>query len=193
MKKLLFAAALLLSTLGVNAQRETGTFSVQPKVGITLANLTGGESNYKVGAIAGAEFEYQACPVVGVSFGALYSMQGAKAKEGDVKMNLDYINIPILANFYLAKGFALKAGIQPAFNVSNKVKAEGISLDWNKAFEGTGAEVKTFDFSIPVGLSYEISDFVIDARYNIGLTKITDLDTNKNSVFQLTVGYKFDL
>ena len=97
------------------------------------------------------------------------------------------------ANFYVAKGFALKAGIQPAFNVSSKVKADGVSLDWNKFFKDTDGEIKTFDFSIPVGASYQISDFVIDARYNFGLTKLTSLSDSKNSVFQITLGYKFNL
>lgn len=191
MKKLLFVAALLLSTLGINAQRATGTFSVQPKVGMTLANLTKGNGDVKVGAIAGAEFEYQVHPIVGISFGALYSMQGSK--NDDVKMNLDYINVPILANIYVVKGLALKAGIQPAFNVSNKVKSDGVSVDWNKYFSGSDVEVKTFDFSIPVGASYEFSDFVIDARYNFGLTKIMNASDSKNSVFQITLGYKFNL
>lgn len=136
-------------------------------------------------------FVFMKSNVVGISFGALYSMQGSKAD--DVKLNLDYINIPILANFYVAKGFALKAGIQPAFNVSNKVKSDGVSVDWNEYMGGTDAEIKTFDFSIPVGASYEISDFVIDARYNFGLTKVAKAFDSKNSVFQLTVGYKFDL
>lgn len=191
MKKLLFVAALLLSTLGINAQRAARTFSVQPKVGMTLANLTKGNGDVKVGAIAGAEFEYQVHPIVGISFGALYSMQGSK--NDDVKMNLDYINVPILANIYVVKGLALKAGIQPAFNVSNKVKSDGVSVDWNKYFSGSDAEVKTFDFSIPVGASYEFSDFVIDARYNFGLTKIMNASDSKNSVFQITLGYKFNL
>ena len=118
-------------------------------------------------------------------------MQGSK--NDDVKMNLDYINVPILANIYVVKGLALKAGIQPAFNVSNKVKSDGVSVDWNKYFSGSDAEVKTFDFSIPVGASYEFSDFVIDARYNFGLTKIMNASDSKNSVFQITLGYKFNL
>ena len=64
------------------------------------------------------------------------------------------------------------------------------SVDYKDDFE-------KFDLSIPIGLSYEFSDFIIDARYNLGLTKIIDdreilEDSNKakNSVFMLTVGYK---
>ena len=50
---------------------------------------------------------------------------------------------------------------------------------------------------MPIGLSYEFYNFVIDARYTFGLTKIFDekeinLDS-KNLTFQLTLGYKFTL
>ena len=42
---------------------------------------------------------------------------------------MDYVNIPILANFYVAKGFAVKVGIQPGFLVNDKVKvsSNGVS------------------------------------------------------------------
>ena len=64
--------------------------------------------------------------------------------------------------------------------------------DWEE-FDVSGTDgLKKFDFSIPLGLSYEISDFVIDARYNLGLTNINDNDLGKakNGVIMLTVGYK---
>ena len=56
-------------------------------------------------------------------------------------------------------------------------------------------QCKKVDFSIPVGLSYEYQSFVLDARYNIGLTKTVKdaAEKTKNSVFQITVGYKFAL
>ena len=55
--------------------------------------------------------------------------------------------------------------------------------------------MKTLDFSIPLGLSYEFSDFIIDARYNLGLTNIFDTSSVnvKNGVIMLTVGYKIPL
>ena len=54
-------------------------------------------------------------------------------------------------------------------------------------------EVNTFDFSIPVGISYEYMNVCLDARYNIGVSKIADGDSGRNSVFQITLGYKFKL
>ena len=50
---------------------------------------------------------------------------------------------------------------------------------------------ETFDLAIPVGLSYEISDFVIDARYNFGTSKIYKGGAKcKNSVIMVTLGYR---
>ena len=56
---------------------------------------------------------------------------------------------------------------------------------------------KKVDFSIPVGVSFEYANVVVDFRYNIGLTKIyksvlNDINS-RNKVFALTVGYKLDL
>lgn len=57
--------------------------------------------------------------------------------------------------------------------------------------------MKKFDLSIPMGLSYEFRNIVLDARYNFGLTKMFDMDkvdlNSKNLAFQLTLGYKFTL
>lgn len=186
MKKFLMAVAMIATSLTASAQYEAGSISLKPLVGINMANLTNSGGDMKVGFAAGAELGYQLDDKFLLTGGLIYSQQGSK-DEG-VKINLEYINVPLLANYYVAKGFAIKAGIQPAFRVKSSVKAGGVEVD------GDGA--KDFDFSIPIGLSYEISDFVIDARYNWGLTKVVDVeegDAVKNSVFQITLGYKFGL
>lgn len=196
MKKILAIAALAFSTLGVSAQHAVGSLSIQPKVGLSLADLTKADDcDLRVGAVFGAELEYQMDDLVGISVGALYSMQGAKGSEtiegvkADATIKLDYINVPIMANFYVAKNFAFKVGIQPGFNVSHKAKAEVSGMSAEADIPG----VKTLDFSIPLGLSYEYNNFVLDARYNIGLTNWMDDVKSKNSVIHITLGYKFDL
>ena len=183
MKKFMMMVAMAFATLTASAQAEAGTVSLKPLVGITVANITEGNGDAKVGLAAGAELGYQLNESFAVTAGAIYSMQGAKS-EG-VKLNLDYINIPILANYYITKGLAVKAGIQPAFKVKSEAKVDVVSVDMDG--------FKSFDLSIPVGLSYEVSDFVIDARYNWGMTKVLEGFDSKNTVFQFTVGYKFAL
>ena len=78
-----------------------------------------------------------------------------------------------------------------------KVSQNGVNaeVDLEKSFKAAGIDAKLnkVDVSIPMGVSYEFSNINIDARYNLGLTKIIDQDNSKNSVFQITVGYKFAL
>ena len=184
-------AAMMLMGMGAFAQNEVGQVTLQPKVGMNLATITGdGDQKMKVGLLAGAELEYGIAENFGLDFGVLYSMEGCRFKEDgmdkSLKYNLDYINIPILAQFYPAKGFAIKAGVQPAFNVRHKVSYDGDSAD----LDG----IQSFNFSIPVGLSYEYQCFVLDARYNIGITKLVkDADQGRNSTFSISIGYKFAL
>lgn len=191
MKKLFLMAVMALATVSSFAQHAVGSFTIQPKIGLSLANVTKGDGDIRVGAVAGAEFEYQVSDIFSLSAGALYSMQGCKGEvEGiDATVKLDYLNIPILANVYVAKGLAVKLGIQPGFNVTSKVSAENGGTKVSTELDG----IESVDFSIPVGLSYEINNFVIDGRYNLGVSKIMDGSDSKNSVFQFTLGYKFAL
>ena len=119
-------------------------------------------------------------------------MQGCKYEESgvDVTLKNDYINIPVLANVYVAPGLALKAGIQPGFKVNSKAKVKAGNTSVTKDLEDS---FKSFDFSVPVGISYEYMNVCLDARYNIGVTKVMEDTDSKNSVFQLTLGYKFSL
>ena len=195
MKKTLLVAAMMLSSVAMFAQHAVGSITVQPKVGLNLANFTKSEGDIRVGLAVGAEFEYQVTDMVSISAGALYSMQGAKGTEVVNGINtpatakLNYINIPIMANVYVAKGFAVKLGIQPAFKISSSLEGKANGIKASKDID----EIKSFDFSVPVGASYEFNNFVVDARYNWGLTEIIKESSAKNSVFQITLGYKFDL
>lgn len=196
MKKLFLMASLMMLSLGAFAQFAPGTLSIQPKVGLNIANVTDSEgADPRLGLVAGAEFEYQVTDMFSLSAGALYSMQGAKEDESGVTstLKLDYINIPILANVYVSKGLAVKLGLQPGFNISSKISAKSggnsVSIDAADA----GFDIKSLDLALPIGLSYQFDNFVIDGRYNFGLTKLVDGDSSKNSVFQITFGYKFAL
>ncbi|MBO1363407.1 PorT family protein [Prevotella sp. A2931] len=205
MKKLCFMACLLMAAVSSFAQHKVGAVTIQPKLGINMASMSNfEESDPRFGLVAGAEFEYQASSMVSLTAAALYSQQGLKASDnglnGTIKM--DYLNIPILANVYVVKGLAVKLGLQPGILVNDKVKvsANGVSAEVGikKALQNAGvtdAKVNSFDLSLPVGVSYETNNIVFDARYNLGLINAISGggDSTKHQVFQLTVGYKFDL
>ena len=192
MKKLLLMAAVMLSSVGAFAQHAVGSFTLQPKVGINIANITNNSDAGKarVDFAGGLEGEYQATDIFSLSAGLMYSRQGYKAKDNVAGLSgkdwkPSYLNVPVLANVYVVPGLAVKLGVQPGFMV-------------DKDKDGYKGEVNTFDLSIPVGLSYEYNNFVLDGRYNWGVTKINKnsmkgVDDTRNSVFQITLGYKFSL
>lgn len=196
MKKFILMAAVMLSSAAAFAQHAVGAFTLQPKVGLSIASITKfDKADPRFGVVAGVEGEYQATDIFSLSAGVLYSMQGNKyslTKNGvsaTSTQKMDYINIPILANVYVVKGLAVKLGIQPGFKVNDdiKVKAGDMSVSAGSDY------AKSFDFSIPVGVSYEFSNVVLDARYNFGCTKVFDGEDCANSVFNITLGYKFEL
>jgi hypothetical protein len=204
MKKLMMIAAMMLMSMGAFAQNEVGQFTLKPMVGLNLATMTKtDDSKMRVGLAAGVEGEYGVAENFSVTAGVLYSMQGVKFTDSgniygnNVKMDLtyklDYINIPILANYYIVKGLAVKAGIQPAFKASAKLKAEATSGSSSASDSESLSGVKGFCLSIPFGLSYEYSDFVLDARYNLGVTKAFENGDPKHSWFMISLGYKFAL
>ena len=120
----------------------------------------------------------------------VYSTQGAKASEGngDVKISLDYINVPVLFQYMYDNGFRIQAGPQIGFLTSAKAKADGITVDLDDSFN-------TIDFGLSFGASYvhPPSGFGVDARYNLGISNINEDDSSKNynRGFQIGVFYLF--
>lgn len=203
MKKLFLIAVAMLATLSVSAQSAPGSFSLKPMVGATLSSVRGSDADgvkMKFGLVAGAEGIYQVSDMFALSGGLLYSMQGFKTDTNlDLKVNTEYLNVPILANVYVARGLALKAGVQLGFLTKAKAKGKYGNIEEDIDIKDS---MKSLDLSIPVGVSYEINNsFTIDARYNFGLSKIAKDDDHHydytaktyNSVFMLTLGYKFDM
>lgn len=206
MKKLLTLMALIAITLSAQAQHEEGDVTIQPKVGITISNITDGDKS-KINLAYGVEFERFFTDQFSASLGVVFTDQGCKydiySADGagnvsdDMKLDIYYGTLPIMANYYVLPGLALKAGIQPAFRVKAKIEYNGEKVDFDNyidiMFNGEGNKLNTFDLSIPVGFSYEFKGITFDARYNIGLTKlISNTDESiYNKVFIMTLGYKF--
>lgn len=205
MRKTVFIFALLMATLAVRAQYEEGDILIQPRVGITISNVTDGDKS-KINVTYGVEFERFFTDQLSFAAGVLFTDQGCKyeifydtdgSQYNDTKMNLYYGALPITANYYILPGLALKAGIQPAFRVKANIRHGDEKLDFDKMlsslFPGEEVKMNKFDLSIPVGLSYEYNRVTIDARYNIGVTNLLSGSTDAvhNKVFAITLGYKF--
>jgi hypothetical protein len=232
MKKyfVLLVMALFVSS-AMKGQERVGTFSLIPKIGVSLANLSGEEiyynnaeipakGKYNARFVGGAEAVYQMLPMTSISIGVGYVQQGCRFSDFEVgnpetisenwddgRSKLDYIQCPLTINQYIADGLAVKAGIQLGFLLNSdysfsltpiKHFPDG-SIEYGKTEDMTIDQkdvMRSVDVSIPVGLSYEYLNVVLDARYHFSLTDIykdKSWPSEKNKVFTITVGYKFNL
>lgn len=228
-------ASLFLTALTASAQQEPGTWSIIPRVGVNLSNLSdntvllddnGGQldSKFKAGMRAGAEVEYQLDRVLSLSAGVFYSMQGSRYSDysyyegkaadepttskytgyNNCKSDRQYLAVPITVNGYLARNFAVKVGVQFGYllKASEHFETQSYTVDkqGQYTYDATDASDQTvtsnaqrFDVSIPIGLSYEYQNVVLDARYLLGVTGSNELIATKNRTFEFTVGYRFAL
>ncbi|WP_341843499.1 porin family protein [Chitinophaga caseinilytica] len=99
---------------------------------------------------------------------------------------VNYINLPIMAQYHIIPEFYLEAGPQIGFKVAAKTKYDGNTHDVGDAYKGV-------DFGLGAGLGYDF-DFGlgVNARYNFGLTHAGETDEkHANSVAQFGVTYTF--
>jgi len=199
MKKVILSAFVLGTCTAAIAQQQ---LKFGPKAGVNFANLswvdnTEMKTGFHVGAVAEIKFneKFSIQPEV------VYSAQGAKNTttvpvlgEVETTWNNDYINIPILAKYYIVDGFSVEAGPQIGFLVKSEAKIESGN---SSVKDDTKDDFKSTDFGLGFGLAYDLPvGIFVNARYNMGLSDIRNNtnsgDAIKNNVIQVGIGYKFD-
>lgn len=200
MKKLMLMGAFAVFGLSnVNAQDDSASklkVTFGAKAGVNFATVggdeTGGTSSrtaFHVGGVA----EIAISEKFSVQPELLYSAQGAvRDFEGvDVDVKLDYLNIPIMAKYYVADGFSVEAGPQIGLLLSAEADGGGETEDLKDSISG-------IDFGLGIGAGYKMeSGLNFSARYNLGISNINDFEgsddiSNQNNVFQISVGYFFN-
>ncbi|MBF4518860.1 PorT family protein [Flavobacterium sp. ANB] len=201
MKKTMLTAMAVMAFVFLNAQETK--FGL--KGGANLSTLTGDtqHTSLKAGFHVGGFAEFKLSDKFSIQPEVLYSTQGTKEKgsgtdfqgqvyEIELNYKLAYINVPILAKYYVAEKFSLEAGPQIGFLVAAKRKytAPGVSEE-----DDVKKDFGSIDFGVDFGAGYDLTEkFSVGLRYNLGLTNLhKDIDYYKikNSVFSLSAGYKF--
>nr|WP_315441490.1 porin family protein [uncultured Prevotella sp.] len=165
------------------------------------------------GFTGGVDVLYQASDIVGLSVGLSYVQAGCKYKDVDDNgviwhdhyARTDYISVPLVAHSYIAPGLSINVGVAPSFLIYGKYHAGMQTYDLDTDGHRTNVKeaeidqdikkgLRNFTLSIPVGISYEYENVVLDARYNVGVLNAYKYGlTARNKVFEVSVGYKFDL
>ena len=194
MKKLLFVAIIASLTL---VSCSSTAPSIGAKAGVNFSDITGDDVDSFNGLTS---FHFGAVVEIPVSDGfsfqpeLLYSAQGSDYEEesfsGSVKA--DYLNVPLMAKFYVGEGFSVEAGPQVGLLMSAKDEYDGGDDDIKDFLKST-------DFGVNIGLGYKLeSGLNFGARYNLGFSNVNDSDDldggseYKNGVIQVSVGYFFN-
>lgn len=169
------------------------------KGGLNISNFTGYQEDVKslAGFHIGGFAEIKVAKKFAIQPEFLFSTQGTTIEgyngDSNTTVKVNYLNIPILAKYYITDAFSVEAGPQIGFLLSAKSRSEDI----NDLFKST-------DYGLNLGIGYDFTEnFALGLRYTIGLSDIADVPDDsqdypfaynanfKNSNFALSLAYKF--
>lgn len=208
MKKILLTATAVMAFGLMQAQE----VKYGAKVGLNISTLTGDieNTNNKIGFHIGGFAEIKVSDKFSVQPEILYSSQGTKGEEtytdlsGSFKVNLtqelSYLNIPVMAKYYVAEKFYLEAGPQIGFLLSAEQKGEASGIYNGQPFNVSQTvdnkdTLNSTDFGLNFGLGFNISKNVgAGVRYTAGLSNLdkeTENSTINNSNIGISILYTF--
>ena len=196
-KSLLLVTTLFFMSRVGNAQN----LSFGPMAGLNISSLNNLQnSSSKAGLLAGAFFNYSSKNWFGLGVQVVYNGLGAKLTTPTETIKLNYIQIPILATYYLAGGntqgsFRPKFFAGPHVNfLLNAKNKDGNDLNPNNLYYKSTELGLTFG----AGFNYAVMDKTwlnFDVRYGVGLTDATQAPKVNitNNAFAVTLGVSFPI
>jgi len=216
MKKTLFA--LLVIGL-VSSSSFSQNISYGATGGVNIGNVTGNyfdEFDARIGLNLQGFAEFMLTRKFSIQPGVGFVMQGGVGREIDEQgdrykadMALNYVNVPVMAKYYLIKGLAIEVGPQFGFLVDGKINTRyDTESDTVETSEFDARDyLETMDVSLNLGASYVFAKrMFLMARYNMGLSDIDEsigqlvddfeegVNNNfdfKNTGFTVALGYRF--
>lgn len=197
MKKIFFIVCLIAAFGVSNKASAQAQAAIGIKGGLNFAKLdienvsTDNRTGFHGGAFMLFKFSK-----IGIQPELIFSKQGSSFKfnSQDLNANYDYINIPIILKLYTVAGINIQVG--PQFGFIAKAEQDVLNVGTNTITkQDVKDQIKGSDLSAAIGLGWDLPfGLMIDARYNLGLSKINDSTgspESKNQVIQVALGYKF--
>ncbi len=204
MKKFFVLIAAAIVCMSASAQVQFGA-----KVGFDMTHFwgedapSGWQPNYQVGLM----MEYKFNPKFAIAPEVVFAAQGGKENDKiDVEevpgmveakgtFHTNYINVPLMLKFYATPAFSIDFGPQVGFNVYSKMTASGKAGNIEaKETVDLKDMTNTVDFGLGLGATYNLTNNAfVQARYNLGLTKVFEDSQVKNGNLQIAFGMKLSL
>jgi len=187
MKKLFMIAVCVTASGFLFAQPPDVHFGLKGGVNIASLNVENGvDFNSRASFYIGGLAHIHVSPHFAVQPELYYSGQGGK--DGGETVRLGYLNIPVLLQYMAGNGFRLQTGPQLGILLKAEDELDNVTVNIKD-------NLKTVDFSWAFGASYQFpgSGLGVDARYNLGISNISEGGPNniQNRVLALGLFYQF--
>lgn len=187
---LFFTIFFLISFTPILAQDAVKTGA---KGGLNFASISEGNFDTRTGFVVGgfAKFSIPDSPL-SIQPEAMYSQQGGERNGNQVR--LDYLQVPVLFKFALAKGATVEPNIFGGPYAGLRLLAEQDGGTGGLFGSGTNIENQTeqvdYGLAFGTGLDIEVGNliFTMDVRYNFGLSDVFTAESGKHRVVALTFG-----
>lgn len=197
MKKLFLSILALGLALSVAAQEK---LILGVRAGLNVASLSasegGGSTSSKLSFQVGGSVQYNVAESLPLYLESGLYFTGKGGKAGDAKINLVYLQIPVLVNYHIGlRGSGVDivpyAGLYYGLGIHGKGKVGDEKAD----LFGDEGGVKRSDLGIRIGAGVEfLKSYYAGLGYDFGLTNtLKDSDDAKlrTGCFFFQVGYRF--
>ena len=187
MKTLLLSAGIILLISSFNSLK--AQYRIQPgiKGGLSFSGVTNLKGDERVTGHGGFFLHSTLNDHWCIQPELLYSAQGQKFGDENSSKNvlaLDYVQLPVMLQYYPAKKVYLEAGPQVGLLVNAKIEGPN---DGNKT--NVKDNYRKGDFGVNVGLGINATKNIgIYGRYNFGAIDITKSDDNYRQNRDLQIG-----
>lgn len=216
MKKIFILLLMTIFAINLSAQEiefidPSYRIYLGPKAGLNFATMSGLSEElglnpksglgYHGGLAAGIHFGRRTqesnggTGLFGIQLEAMYSQRTIKTDIEDLK--LSYIEIPILAQYYVMPELSIEVGPTIALAMSTSPDEMKYHRESGSMLEDitikTG-DLKGTDVMLTLGVGYKHkSGFTASARYNLGMSKLAGNFEGKVSTIAVSVGWLFNL
>lgn len=174
MKKIVLAAALLVSAFGFSQEREKGDIELAPILGAGFSNYYSGDAGSLNGTITRATYGAQADLYFNdrwsLRSGLMYQVMGTQYLDN--QEYLSYITLPVNANWHFGSTRKWHLNFGPSFSFMTKAETNlnGQTFDIK-------SEVETFQIGLSLGIGYKLEineNFGLSISYNenVGFTNV---------------------
>ena len=197
MKKTFLMVASFFAIAAASAQSDKTSFDFGVRGGVNFANITNENSDFsspdsRTNFYAGLVAELPLHDSFSLQGEVFYSGQGFERNipiiDEKVQYKADYIQVPLLAKFYIVEGLSVAAGPQFGFKVNEKI-------DYKPSDDGgefDADNLKTFDLQGTAGLEYKFNNgLFLQGRYSYGFSDLIKDSSIHTSVYSAGLGYMF--